>query len=296
MTMMMKFLENLKCWLLVAAMMCGLGAAAQTEDEVYGVKLMTYLKTYDGHKTELKSFGKILSKRGLEGEAAKVWIDKYVGEQFEKDMKELYVPFYKDIVTAEELDTLTQLYSSEEFKILEQKLEENIQSVAEKFKDSDVLKTYSKEAISCLLENKPCKPLPPVECSESYRVKCDTLVSDVSQILAAGTLMATMFSWELVSGEQKEKITDEQWAGFTVYLVDVWKNVLLQFFVEIFTEHDLDIMIEVQRAPVSVRFSAKMLESLSGAMKISRQLDERFEAWLDTQEIDYYTSSSNETK
>lgn len=133
--MMMKILENLKCWLLVAAMMCGLGAAAQTEDEVYGAKLMAYLKASDGHKMELKSFEKILSKRGLEGEAAKVWIDKYVGEQFEKDMKELYVPFYKDIVTAEELDTLTQLYSSEEFKILIQKLEENIQSVAEKFKD-----------------------------------------------------------------------------------------------------------------------------------------------------------------
>ena len=294
--MMMKILENLKCWLLVAAMMCGLGAAAQTEDEVYGAKLMAYLKASDGHKMELKSFEKILSKRGLEGEAAKVWIDKYVGEQFEKDMKELYVPFYKDIVTAEELDTLTQLYSSEEFKMLKQKLEENIQSVAGKFKNSDVLKTSSKEAISCLLENKPYKPLPPVECSESYRVKCDTLVSPVAEMLAAGTLMAIMFSWELVSGEQKEKITDEQWAGFTVYLVDVWKNVMQQFFVEVFTEHDLDVLIEVQHAPVSLRFSAKAQESLSGAIKISRQLDERFEAWLDTQEIDYYTSSSNETK
>lgn len=294
--MMMKILENLKCWLLVAVMMCGLGAAAQTEDEVYGAKLMAYLKASDGHKMELKSFEKILSKRGLEGEAAKVWIDKYVGEQFEKDMKELYVPFYKDIVTAEELDTLTQLYSSEEFKMLKQKLEENIQSVAKKFKNSDVLKTSSKEAISCLLENKPYKPLPPVECSESYRVKCDTLVSPVAEMLAAGTLMAIMFSWELVSGEQKEKITDEQWAGFTVYLVDVWKNVMQQFFVEVFTEHDLDVLIEVQHAPVSLRFFAKAQESLSGAIKISRQLDERFEAWLDTQEIDYYTSSSNETK
>ena len=294
--MMMKILENLKCWLLVAAMMCGLGAAAQTEDEVYGAKLMAYLKASDGHKMELKSFEKILSKRGLEGEAAKVWIDKYVGEQFEKDMKELYVPFYKDIVTAEELDTLTQLYSSEEFKMLKQKLEENIQSVAKKFKNSDVLKASSKEAISCLLENKPYKPLPPVECSESYRVKCDTLVSPVAEMLAAGTLMAIMFSWELVSGEQKEKITDEQWAGFTVYLVDVWKNVMQQFFVEVFTEHDLDVLIEVQHAPVSLRFSAKAQESLSGAIKISRQLDERFEAWLDTQEIDYYASSSNETK
>lgn len=292
----MKILEILKWWLFILAMMCGLSAAAQTENDVYGAKLMAYFKAYDGYKSDLNSFEKILNKRGLEGEAAKVWIDKYVEEQYEKDAIELYVPFYKNIVTAEELDTLTQLYSSEEVKMLKQKLEENILSVAEKFKDSDALKTYSKETLSILLENKPYTPLPPVECSESYRVKCDTLVSEAASMLAAGTLMAYMLSSELVSEEQKEKITDEQWAAFTMYLVDFWKNVMQQFFVQIFTEHDLDKIIEVQYAPVSLRFSAKMKESLSEILKISMQINERFETWLDTQEIDYYASSSNETK
>lgn len=236
-----------------------------------------------GNSIDLSQMGTSFAQiaRGVVGaDKAQAKTQEYLANQFETDFMSVVSPYYKDVMSVEDVKYLLERCNTPEGKSAVEHC-----AILNGVEGQTQIQSMIMPVMMSALQGLPYEKIEAVDCPESYRTKCNEYLKAtgsaddlIENLFAAFGQMGQQFAGE----DEKEQLEEfnAMMNNLKVFMVENLPVIYLNMSYGEITEADFDFFIDLYSSQAGKNYLQGTKALTKDVMNFSMQLVQKFSDWL----------------